>query len=239
MKKPAFFTVLVLLALFSVSAKTEEQKKDTYDYDNLVTSVRGVCPPLLSNEYILFTAENTARTVGIAFDFENFNKIHAFSLRRTYDYEGEETNSWYFYVLKVPPKTRQISYKLIIDGLWTIDPTNPNTRYDSENGVEFSCIDIPQIQKNATEETQEGFTKFVCTSEPGKTIRLGGTFTNWDSWIYEMQETSPGKYELCLPLPPGTYYYAYYNGLTRFIDPTNPAKAYTPDGKTVSAITVE
>ena len=238
MKKTAIFTVLNFLALFTLPAKNQEQKKDTYDYDNLVTSVRGVCSPIISDDYILFTAENTARTVGIAFDFENFNKIHAFSLRRTYGYEGEETNSWYFYVLKVPQKVQQISYKLIIDGLWTIDPTNSNIRYDSENGVEFSCIELPQIQKNTTEETIEGFTKFVCLAEPGKTIRLGGTFTNWDSWIYEMPETAPGKYELYLPLPPGTYYYAYYSGLNRFPDPTNPAKAYTPDGKTVSAITI-
>lgn len=239
MKKFAVFTFFAFFVLISASAKKDDPKKDTYDYDNLVTSVREVRSPLISDEYILFTAEKNARNVGIAFDFENFSKIHAFSLRKLFDYEGEQTNSWYFYVLKIPPKTQKIFYKLVIDGLWTIDPTNPNTQYDSENGIEFSCIEIPQIKKDITEKTPDGFTKFTCSFEPGKKIRLAGTFTNWDSWIYEMIETTPGKYEIYLPLPPGTYYYAYFSGLKQFIDTTNPSKAYTTDGKTVSSIVVK
>ena len=81
MKKFAVFTFFAFFVLISASAKKDEPKKDTYDYDNLVTSVRGVRSPLISDEYILFTAEKNARNVGIAFDFENFSKIHAFSMR--------------------------------------------------------------------------------------------------------------------------------------------------------------
>ena len=75
--------------------------------------------------------------------------------------------------------------------------------------------------------------------DKGQKVRLGGTFTNWDSWIYELTEITPGNYEIKLPLPPGKYYYAFYTGLESFADPANPKKAYREDGKTVSEITVK
>ncbi len=236
--KKSFISAFLTFFLFSPLFATQTVNSDSYDYDNLVTSVRGVHSPIISDDYILFTAEKNSRSVGIVFDFENFSKIHAFSLRRTFDSEGEQTNAWYFYAFKIPPKLKRLSYKLIIDGLWTTDPTNPNTFYDTENSLTLSYVDIPQTKAVVTEKTDNGFTKFVCTSEPGQKIRIAGTFTNWDSWIYEMQEVSPGKYELSLPLPAGTYYYAYFTGLKSFIDKTNPNKAYTTDGKIVSTITV-
>ncbi len=226
-----------MLAVFT-SISAENVQTDKYDYDQLVTSVRGVQAPIISDEYIIFTADSSARNVCITFDFENYRQLHAFSLRKTYDWEGEETGSWYFYVLRIPDKTQKISYKLIIDGLWTIDPVNPNSLYDEENGIQLSYVDIPQKDEKITECIPNGFTKFVCESEPGQKIRLGGSFTNWDSWIYEMKEVEPGKYEICLPLPAGTYYYAYFTGLKRFIDVTNPHKAYTSDGKMASLITI-
>ena len=72
MKKFAVFTFFAFFVLISVSAKKDEPKKDTYDYDNLVTSVRGVRSPLISDEYILFTAEKNARNVGISAKFTHF-----------------------------------------------------------------------------------------------------------------------------------------------------------------------
>ena len=144
-----------------------------------------------------------------------------------------------FFTLERPADLKEISYRLVIDGLWTPDPVNTNNYYDAETGVSLSKVEIGSTLPVVTGTNSESITRFIYNGESGKTVRIGGTFTNWDSWIYEMPETAPGKYELYLPLPPGTYYYAYYSGLNRFPDPTNPAKAYTPDGKTVSAITIK
>lgn len=238
MKKTLFLLILTVIIAFNISAKEKSPPPDTYDYDNLVTSITGAGAPLITEEYIVFTAKNESRSVGVAFDFENYNKIHSYSLRRTYDIEGEETNSWYFFVLEKPKKLTSISYKIIIDGLWTTDPLNPNTIYDWKNGIQLSHLEIPESQKIVTESVQEGYTRFVFNTEPGKKVRLAGSFTNWDSWIYEMTEVEPGKYEILLPLPAGTYHYAYFVGLKSFIDTTNPNKAYSADGKTVSTITV-
>ncbi len=220
-------------------AKEKPVEKDTYDYDNIVSSIRGVQAPQIIDDYIVFTAENNARLVGIAFDYENYSVIHPYSLRKTWDYEGEMTGSWYFYILEKPKKIQSISYKLVIDGLWTTDPSNPESFYDWENGIELSRIKLPAEEKVITETLQEGYTKFICNAEPGQKVRLGGSFTNWDSWIYEMTEVAPGKYEISLPLPPGIYYYAYFTGLKRFIDDTNPLKTYSADGKMASQIIIQ
>ncbi len=241
MRKRALFALLAFSAVsvFSVSAKEAKVQNDTYDYDNLVTQLQSVQAPVVADGYVVFTADSNARNVGIAFDFENYSKIHAFSLRKIYDYDGELTSSWYFYVLKIPAKISRVSYKLIVDGLWTTDPSNSNRFYDKENGLLLSYVDTPLSQEKRTEPAGNGFTKFVCTAEPGQKVRLAGSFTNWDSWIYEMVEVSPGRYELSLPLPAGTYYYAYFTGLKRFIDSTNPEKVYTADGKEASQIIIE
>lgn len=234
------FILAVFFAIFFIPlfAKEVTSTKDTYDYDNIVRSITRVSEPMIIDGYAIFTAENNARTVGIAFDFENYSKIHAYKLRKLYDYEGKETASWYFFILELPKKRQSISYKLVIDGLWTADPTNKNTIYDSQNGIQLSYLELPKKDEAITQTVNEGFTKFVCKTTSGQKIRLAGSFTNWDSWIYEMPEVSPGTYEITLPLPAGTYYYAYYTGLKRFIDETNPEKAYTKDGKMASRITV-
>lgn len=212
---------------------------ETYEYNNLINSINKVQEPIVTDKYIVFTAETGPRFVGIAFDFENYQTIHPFKIKNSRDFNDEIISSIMFFSLERPADLTEISYRLVIDGLWTPDPVNTNNYYDAETGVSLSKVKIGSTLPVVTGTNSESITRFIYNGESGKTVRIGGTFTNWDSWIYEMQETSPGKYELCLPLPPGTYYYAYYNGLTRFIDPTNPSKAYTPDGKTVSAITVE
>ncbi len=241
MKK--FLKIFAFSALFfagaSIFAKDEKTQPDTYDYDITVTSIKGVGAPYISGNYIVFTAKNDCRSVGLAVDFENYKTIHQFHLHKTYDSEGEVTDSWFFYLLEKPRSTESISYRLIIDGLWTTDPSNPETAYDYKNGLLLSSFTLPPDTKIFTENTGSGLTHFVCLAKSGQTIRLGGTFTNWDSWIYEMKETREGVYEIDLPLPSGTYYYSYYTGITSFIDETNPLRGYSADGRVVSCINVD
>ncbi len=233
------FLSLALLCLFNLYAFSQTQELDTYDYNNLVTSIKGVSSPYISGDYIVFTAQYNSRFVGIAFDFENYKTIHPFYLHKTINYEGDITSSWYFYILEKPKNIQKISYRLVMDGLWTVDPYNPNSYYNRSDNTYLSYIDIPYRDDSITKKVDETLTRFVCIEEPGQKIRLGGTFTNWDSWIYEMQELEPGKYELFLPLPSGTYYYSYYKGITAFTDKTNPAKGYSSDGRVVSCITID
>ncbi len=238
MKKSIFlFGFLCIFASYIFAA--EDIPSDTYEYDLTVTSITEVREPYISGNYIVFTAPNTVRTVGIAFDFEDFKKIHNFKLHKNYGYEGDVTSSFFFFLLEKPKKIHKIAYRLIVDGLWTTDPNNKNVIYNSKDGYTLSYLNIPYTENFVTETLENGQTRFVCFAPSGQKIRLGGSFTNWDSWIYEMKEIQPGRYEIDIPLHKGTYYYAYYSGTTSFLDPTNPLKGYSSDGRIVSCITIK
>jgi len=239
--KKNLFLVTFLFSFFAVLplfAKESEVKADTYEYDLTLSEIKEIGSPYISNGYIVFTAPINANSLGIAFDFEGFRKIHYFKIRKNYGYEGDVTSSFYFYITEVPKKLSKICYRVIIDGLWTTDPQNKNVLYNNEENYALSYINLPPAEIEITEKLSNGMTHFVCHTESGKKIRLGGSFTNWDSWIYELKETEPGKYEIDIPLHPGTYYYSYYSGITAFLDETNPSHGYSADGRIVSCITI-
>ena len=244
MKRFSKFLLIFLVTIFcnfSIFALTEDEE---YEAENLVFSINGVSEPKVHDNFIVFTAENKFRHVGIAFDFEDYGTIHDFYRNVFYDIDMKERDSILFYICKIPEKTEKISYRLVIDGVWTTDPYNSQKYYSSQADTYLSYVDIPfNPDKIKTENveataTSKNSTHFVYKGEPGQKIRLAGTFTNWDSYIYEFKETSSGFYELSLSLPKGTYYYAYYNGRKSFADNTNPNKVYTDDGKVASVLEV-
>lgn len=235
MKK--FLVLFFLLTAISVNA--QEVIQDTYERDILISKIDKVSAPYSEGDFVVFTAQNSARHVGIAFDFEGFRTIHSFQQLKKTDLDDEVTDTIYFYILEVPKNIKSVKYRLVIDGLWTVDPTNPVQVFDNVANLLLSQVDIQRQEIPATSVPKSNLVHFVYQGKPGLRIRLGGTFTNWDSSIYVLNETSPGFYELEIPLPKGTHYYAYYEGITSFIDTTNPERAYTVDGKSASAITVE
>ena len=249
--KNCLISILILsfsfFALSSISAKAaEEVQEDTYEYDLLVSELTGYGSPFLKGSSVVFTAKSDARYIGIAFDFEDFKQIHSFRLKKVYDIEGEVSNSFFFYILDLPKDIDEITYRLVVDGLWTTDPLNKNTVYNPSTGLTLSKLSLNRVKVPETEirkadssASNNGVVHFVYKGKAGQHIRLGGTFTNWDSWIYELTETEPGVYHIDLPLPPGTYYYAFYNGVISMVDTSNPERGYTADGKVASVITVK
>jgi len=239
-----FFLVLTLfIAILASPAFADipgslDSNYDDIEIDNVLKAVDGVTPPFVEGNYAVFTVKPDARYVGIAFDFENFKDIHKFQKRTHYDDEYNKTSSYFVYVLKLPKTVQSIKYRLVIDGLWTVDPNNDSTVYDHSVGLLLSELDAGREIPVITEEIPDGVVRFVYKGEKGQQIRLGGSFTNWDSWIYTLQEITPGLYQLDLPLPPGTYQYNYYSGITSIVDITNPERCYTADGKIASLLIV-
>ncbi|MCR4789608.1 MAG: glycogen-binding domain-containing protein [Treponemataceae bacterium] len=222
-------------------ALTEDEE---YKVQNLISAIDGVKAPIIDGDFVVFTADKSYRYVGIAFDYENYETIHPFYRNTFYDIELKPRDSILFYVCRIPDKTKEISYRLILDGIWTTDPTNPEKYYSYEADTYLSYLKITRPELIRTEEVaatgqKKNLTRFVYKGESGQKIRLGGSFTNWDSFIYTLEETSPGFYEISLCLPPGTHYYAYYKGTKSFADATNPYKAYSEDGKVASIIEVK
>lgn len=242
------FTFFVLFFIFNISItfakdssqKTEEEIKFTYPYEYRVITneIRDVTNPYQTGDYIVFTAEDGPHHVGIAFDFEDYKTIHSYKRKTLRDMDGNVTSTCYFYILEFPKNIDRISYRLIIDGIWTTDPSNFNKSYNPYTGIEVSTLNITDNHVNETKKSSNGI-HFIYQGKSGQKIRLAGTFTNWDSSIYTLQETRPGYYELYLPLPQGTYYYAFYNGTQSFVDTTNPDRAWSTEGRETSKIVVQ
>ncbi len=230
------FISLSLSPLFSLELEQFEGKQ--YILDNLLQTIERPRAPQVHDNYIIFTASPNVRYTGIAFNFEQYQKIHTFKRLVRQNEDGSNTESFVsFYILEIPENVNNISYRLVMDGLWTTDPLNTEQVYDAKANLQVSHIGLQQPVITETKSSQKTI-RFVYEGESGKKIRLAGNFTNWDPFIYELTETSLGIYELELALPKGTYYYNYYSGIHSFLDETNPEKVYTADGRVASVVTL-
>lgn len=237
---------LLMFCVLSVFAEGQNIRGGINAYDNIVLEIPGVGSPYEVEGAIVFTADASARFCGIAFDFEGYRTIHPFRKRTTHDMDGNATGSLLFYILERPSHVQSLSYRLIIDGLWTTDPNNPDRYYDEDTGTLLSRVTFRKTllptttiaEQLRTEQGAGGTVRFIYRGAAGQRIYLAGTFTNWDPWIYELKESSRGFYELSLPLPAGTYYYNFYIGMNAHTDPTNPQRVYTSDGRRASVIVV-
>jgi hypothetical protein len=247
-KSKAIFTLFLLFIIGTIGALDTS----SYQFINHVVNLKNSGAPEAIEDGILFTAPATYRKVGIAFAHEGFSKVYWFQkllipddtpnpqsveskklLPITYKDSGI-----LFYIYMVPKDVTSVEYRLIIDGLWTTDPLNPNQRID-ESGLARSIAPIPKVSSPLTpQDTPPGTITFRFDTFPHETIYVAGSFNNWDPFMYEMKEKTPGHYELTLHLPPGTYQYAFFCRGERHLDQNNLIKVYR-DGRPVSQTIVQ
>jgi 1,4-alpha-glucan branching enzyme len=99
---------------------------------------------------------------------------------------------------------------------------------------------IPFIKRpDSPNRGPEGTLNFTYYAPSGETITVAGSFNRWDPFMYELKETSAGRYTLSLPLPSGTYQYAFFHRGERHLDPNNPLRVYTMEGKAASEAVVK
>lgn len=228
------------MGILSCSFITAAEKNavQPFELDKLIHDIEKPCEPIITDDYIIFSADYNYRFVGIAFDFENYQVIHPFQLLTRRDDNNIKQRSLMFYVYERQHKFTTLKYRLVLDGLWTIDPNNPKKEFDFNTNLYFSKVEDLNSVKIYTGDTKSENVHFVYKGESGQKINLTGSFCNWDPWIYQLQETEPGLYELELPLTTGKYLYTYYIGFTPVLDNTNPEKAYAADGRSVNVLYV-
>ncbi|MDR2185516.1 MAG: glycogen-binding domain-containing protein [Treponema sp.] len=245
MKKMMVLTLLGLI-IGSIGAVDTE----SYQFIERLLSLKGPGSPEVYEDAVIFTAPSTFRRVGIAFAGEGFSRVHWFQKlmipvdaplpRKAKDPSTVFTDSGIlFHVYAIPEDVREIEYRLVIDGLWTTDPLNPLQRIDPASGIARSVMILPEIPRRpSTFDGPPGSLNFTFTAPPGERITVAGSFNRWDPFMYELRETRPGLYFLTLPLPPGTYHYVFFYRGSRILDPNNPNRVYTREGKTASEAVV-
>ncbi len=190
-------------------------------------------PPALRDRSILFTFRQPtyARYVGIAFDFENFQTIHTFA-RNEHDI---------FVLLFTPPEDLvELKYRIVVDGLWMPDPGNPDLVSDHRGNLlsRFSFKLPPKAVLQSPIIQTDGSVEFNVRYAAGSRVFLAGNFSNWEPFMIEMKEVSPGLYRISRRFPPGDYEYCFIAGGARMTDPLNPSFGTDAHGYLASVFTV-
>jgi hypothetical protein len=240
---PAFF---LLIAGFARAADLE-----SYEFIDRLLSLSGPGAPEIFEDAVIFTAPSSFRRVGVSFAYENFSKTYWFrQLMIPQDSldapipPGKKVPDPYkdsgllFYVHQVPENIRDLEYRLIINGLWTVDPANPQNRRDHVSGLAYSVISMPPSHQPSPGPLKgpPDSLSFSFRGPPGETVTVAGNFNGWDPFMYELNEGPEGFYTLNLPLPPGRYQYVFFHRGQRYLDPYNSRRVYAKDGKAASEI---
>jgi hypothetical protein len=250
------YTMLMLLMVIigSIGALDTE----SYQFIDHLLALKNPGPPEFledpesHEDGILFTAPSTYRSVGIAFAHEGFANIYYFRKLLSARDTGEplpansknardiyRDSGILFYAFTIPRDLKILEYRLIINGLWTVDPQNPLHKQDEKTGLVHSVLLLPPIARPPTAyDGPPGSLSFSYTAPSGEMVTVAGDFNGWDPFMYELTETSPGRYNLVLPLPPGTYHYLFYYRGQRLLDPNNHSTVYTRTGDAVSEAVV-
>jgi len=218
-----------------------------------IEHLRGITAPREPHLYeggVVFTAPSSYRRVGISFAHENYARVHwfqrlllprdaaEFTRRGRIQKNVEQTldSGIMFHVQPIPGNLKNLDYRMVIDGLWTADPMNPLT-VSGPSGIVESRILLPE--RPITEQAPApGTFRFFYRAPPGEIINVGGSFNNWDPFMHQLRETSPGLYTLTLHLPPGTFQYVFFRRGEMIPDPENHRRLYSRDGRSVSEAVV-
>ncbi len=241
-KKETFFILLFFSLCFFSLFSQETASIDGIEsevYLALVGDIIRSSEPKIVDKYIVFTANNTSRHVAVAFEHEKYAILHSFR-RLVPDKEAGSVllEPVLFYIMEIPEKMTKLRYRLNFDGLWTQDPLNQNEEFDFDNRMTVSTITFPPRRDIRTRIIDDRHVNFVYVGNPHLRISVAGSFNDWDPFMYFLEETSDGIYELTLPLPRGTHTYSYFLGTEMKVDVTNHERAYGSDGKVVSVLTL-
>jgi len=201
-----------------------------------LASMKAAKPPKVVDGELVLSAYGPYRSVAAAFAHEGFAILHPY-----------EKNRQGVFVLAYPVplnRSEDLEYRVIMDGVWTIDPANPRRLEDPETGLLLSSAPVPLLSDLHLGLyrllAEDGTTaRFLFRAASGESVTVCGDFDSWDPFIHEMTETSPGIYRLDLPLPPGRHYYRFNYRGEALTDPLNPSKASSRDGQVVSVIVTQ
>ena len=249
--KIGIFLALLLFFTLGFSHAVDIESVESYQLIDRLLSLSGPGAPEIVDDLVIFTASSGFRRVGIAFADEGFSKVHWFRqlLVRRDPREIPENekkpnpnkdSGMVFYVHQIPEGASQVEYRLIINGLWTTDPANPNSRWDNASGLSWSVLPVPPRETaHSPLKGPPGGLSFLFKGPPGETVSVAGSFNGWDPFMYELLESSPGNYSIHIPLPPGKYQYVFFHRGQRYLDPYNANRVYSREGNAASEIVIQ
>jgi len=234
MEKTTFRWILLLSLLFALAeAPCASAFESTTELHLKIMGTKDAAPPHVFEEAVFFTQKPSypVRYIGIAFSHEDFRKVHLFERNQ---------KGVLFHVYPIPEGLKHLDYRIIIDGLWTTDSTNPLKVRDLD-GIAVSRFEIPPALaepklNSPNYEPKTRTAEFNMKAGPGRTVFVTGTFNGWDPYMHRLEEVKPGLYSISLKILPGIHYYYYVVDGMRKTDPLNRELGADSDGNEVSVL---
>ena len=240
-------TALLIFIIGNIGAVDIE----SYQFIDYLRGITRPGKPEIYEDAVIFTVSSSYQRVGISFAHEGYARVHWFKKlliprdsaelaaagKNRKNMEATIDSGILFHLETIQAEMKNMDYRLIIDGLWTADPLNPLTVTNS-SGIAESRVPLPAaparpVNRLAAGRINPGAFRFNYRSLPGEKITVGGSFNNWDPFMYELREISPGFYTAVIPIPQGSFQYVFFHRGERIPDPNNPRKLYTRDGRIV------
>ena len=246
-----FATLLIMSTLFTSLADAQQTDRSpetvTFGADRWleVAGITEAQAPRVFDDLVVFSFEQPryARYVAAAFAHEGYRELHVFSARRR-----EGRGDLFYLAYPVDPEWSRLEYRLVVDGVWLVDPHSPEVIRD-DRGVEVGRVSLRvpppyrqqspivhgdgtvtfmfsfDIRVSPTVETVDG-RQLSVTSIRDPRINLVGTFNGWDPFMHRL--TGPdenGFYSLRLPVSEGSHYYYFMINGHRVLDSFNRERA--------------
>ena len=240
-------TVITVSLLIFIIGNITAVDIDSYQFIDHLRTLSKPGKPEVFEDAVLFTAPSIYSKVGISFAHEDYGKVHWFKRlmiprdpaeryvrgKLQKNISPNVDSGIMFHLEAIPANIKNMDYRVIIDGLWTVDPMNPIS-ITRASGIVESRFPLPEKSKTYLDPPPSGAYRFTYQAAQGETITVGGSFNNWDPFMYELREISPGFYSLTLPLPPANFQYVFFHRGEQIPDPENARKLYTREGRIVS-----
>ena len=187
-------------------------------------------PPRIEDRKLILTwmGDTRPRYVAAAFQHEAFRQKHLF---------WRNQNGVYFLVYDLTSESpATVEYRLIVDGLWQGDPTNPD-RIRDDQGITLSRVSLKTRDLPLDHGPVQGYSgevDFAYRGKPGQQVSIIANFNQWDPFAQYLEEISPGEYRLKLTLAPGVILYRFVVGTQSFLDPENGHSGHDDQGGTFS-----
>jgi 1,4-alpha-glucan branching enzyme len=156
----------------------------------------------LCQEGTLFTYRSRgARSVQIAGSFNDWKPVRM---------ERSDSGIWYHFLPATTAKS-DVTYKYLVDGIWTPDPLNYDRR-DDRMGSYLSVAEPvvkPEGKQVSWRKTVQGAIEFRIYKPKASFISLVGDFNNWNPEDDILAKGQDGIWRLRKKLFPGLYRYQY------------------------------
>jgi len=220
------------IILFLTSALSTNAVSFDSELHHRILNTENSSKPYISNNSIMmsYSAPLGTQAVSLALENENYSTFHNYERNR---------HGIFILTMKIPEGQKRIRYRMIVDGLWTIDP---NSRREFDNrGILVSILDIPSDTNThvpGIKKLPDGRTRFVFSGKPKSNVFLVGDFNKWDPYLTQMEESLvyEGIFMVTLLLPPDSQYYRFVVDGKEILDPENPLNSRNGWGEMASII---